>query len=68
MNTCGFLSRGNQSEHEAGKTSSVVLRMSEIYVNILRAKRLNRRGCRCPNIQDARACASSEKFKCCPKW
>ena len=31
----------DQSEHEAGKTSSVVLRMSEISLNILRAKYLN---------------------------
>ena len=28
----------DQSEHEAGKTSSVVLRMSEISLNILRTK------------------------------
>jgi hypothetical protein len=31
----------DQSEHEAGKTSSVVLKMSEISLNILRAKYLN---------------------------
>jgi hypothetical protein len=31
----------DQSEHEAGKTSIVVLRMSEISLNILRAKYLN---------------------------
>jgi hypothetical protein len=54
----------DQSEHEAGKTSSVVLRMSEISVNILTAKYLNGWGCGCPSIRDARAWASSEKFKC----
>jgi len=31
----------DQSEHEAGETSSVVLRMSEISLNILKAKYLN---------------------------
>jgi hypothetical protein len=31
----------DQSEHEAAKNSSVVLRMSEISLNILRAKYLN---------------------------
>jgi hypothetical protein len=31
----------NQSEHEAGKSCSVVLRMSEISLNILRANYLN---------------------------
>jgi len=31
----------DQSEHEAGKSSSVVLRMSEISLNILRPKYLN---------------------------
>ena len=31
----------DQSEHEAGKTSNVVLRMSEMSLNILRAKYLN---------------------------
>jgi hypothetical protein len=37
MDIGGFL----LSKHEAGKTSSVVLRMSEISLNILRAKYLN---------------------------
>jgi hypothetical protein len=36
-----FSQRVDQSEHEAGKTSSVVLRMSEISLHILRAKYLN---------------------------
>jgi len=36
-----FFQLVDQSEHEAGKTSSVVLRMSEIILNILRAKYLN---------------------------
>jgi len=36
-----FSQRVDQSEHEAVKTSSVVLRMSEISLNILRAKYLN---------------------------
>jgi len=31
----------DQLEHEAGKTSSVVLKMNEISLNILRAKYLN---------------------------
>jgi hypothetical protein len=31
----------DQLEHEAGKTSSVVLRISEISLNMLRAKYLN---------------------------
>jgi len=31
----------DQSEHEAGKTCSVVLKMSEISLSILRAKYLN---------------------------
>jgi len=31
----------DQSEHEAGKTSSVVPKLSEISLNILRAKYLN---------------------------
>jgi len=31
----------DQSDHEAGKTSSVVLRMSEISLNKLKAKYLN---------------------------
>ena len=31
----------DQSEHEAGKTFSVVLKMSEISLNILRANYLN---------------------------
>jgi hypothetical protein len=33
--------RVDQLEHEAGKTSGVVLRMSEISINILKAKHLN---------------------------
>jgi hypothetical protein len=41
MDTCGFLSTGRSVGDEAGKTSGVVLRMSEISLNILTAKYLN---------------------------
>jgi len=41
MDPVGFSQWVDQSEHEAGKTSSVVLRMSEIPLNILREKYLN---------------------------
>ena len=37
----GFSQRVDQSEHETGKISSVLLKMSEISLNILRAKYLN---------------------------
>jgi hypothetical protein len=36
-----FSQRVDQAEQETGKTSSVVLQMSEISLNILRAKYLN---------------------------
>jgi len=57
----------DQSEHEDGKTSSVVLRMSEISLNIFRVKYLNGWSCGCPSEWDGRAWGSAEVFKCRPK-